>query len=46
MEANYPPDFSSPESFFKWGWARHNDVNLRLGKPKFPYEDALRKYTL
>jgi hypothetical protein len=45
MEANYPPDFSSPEAFFRWGWMRHNDVNLRLGKSKFSYEDALRIHT-
>lgn len=28
-----PPDFSSPEAFYRWGIAVHNDVNELLGKP-------------
>lgn len=28
-----PPDFSSPEAFYRWGVAVHNDVNKLLGKP-------------
>ena len=28
-----PPDTSSPEALFVWGWAFHNEVNRRLCKP-------------
>ena len=35
-----PPVFSSDEAFFEWGWARHNDVNIKLGKEIFPLEKS------
>ena len=40
LEINYPPDFSSAEAFFIWGWARHNDVNQRLLKLPISLEEA------
>lgn len=27
LEAKFPPDFSSPQAFFRWAWARHDDVS-------------------
>jgi hypothetical protein len=38
--ADYPPDFSSPEAFWNWGWFLHNWVNEKLGKPIVSLEDA------
>ena len=29
---------------FVWSWEFHNSVNIRLGKPEFPYEEALSYY--
>jgi len=29
---------------FHWTWQFHNDVNERLEKPQFPYEEALAYY--
>jgi hypothetical protein len=40
LTSKYPPDFSSAKAFFGWGWARHNDVNERLGKPVFLLDEA------
>jgi hypothetical protein len=40
----FPPDFSSAESFFKWGVDAHNKVNERLGKSQFSYKDAVTLY--
>lgn len=44
-----PPDFSSDQAFFEWGWARHNDVNEKLHTldhphPPFPLEKAYETY--
>ena len=36
-----PPDFTTPEAFFRWGVALHNAVNRKLGKPELTYEEAL-----
>jgi hypothetical protein len=39
--ADNPPDYSSPEAFFRWGVALHNAVNAKLGKPEITTEEAL-----
>lgn len=39
-----PPNFSSAKEFFKWGVEAHNRVNMKLGKPIFPYDQALLVY--
>lgn len=39
-----PPDFSSALAFFTWTFDCHNDVNVRLGKPIFSFEDACVLY--
>ena len=36
-----PPDFTTPEAFFRWGVALHNAVNRKLGKPELTIEEAL-----
>ena len=38
--ADYPPDFSSPDAFWRWGWFMHNAVNEKLGKPLISLEEA------
>jgi hypothetical protein len=38
--ASNPPDFSSPSSFWAWGWRFHNWVNASLGKPQITIEEA------
>jgi hypothetical protein len=40
FKKDYPPDFSSPEAFWNWGWFLHNWVNEKLGKPIVSLEDA------
>jgi hypothetical protein len=35
-----PPDFSTPETFWNWGWYLHNWVNEKLGKPLLSHEEA------
>jgi len=43
LEDKYPPDFSSPENFFRWGWERHNDVSrLHSKKPTITFEEAYK----
>lgn len=44
LERNSPPDFLSPEAFFEWSWARHNDVNRKLGKPEISLDEAKNLY--
>lgn len=39
-----PPDLSSPESFWRWGFDLHNWVNAKLGKPFIPIEDAIKQW--
>lgn len=39
-----PPDLSTPETYFAWSVAAHNEVNARLGKPILPLDDARRLY--
>lgn len=40
----HPPEFSSPEAFFRWGWFVHNAVNEKLGKPLVDLDDALKQW--
>ena len=40
-KADNPPDFSTPEAFFRWGVALHNAVNRKLGKPELTTTEAL-----
>jgi len=40
-----PPVFNDPRSFFKWAWARHNDVSATIGKPPITFEQAVELYT-
>ena len=41
LENQYPPDFSSPQAFFEWGWARHDDVSrLHSHRPRLTLEQA------
>jgi hypothetical protein len=35
-----PPDLSSPEAYFAWTVARHNEVNVRKGKPVVSLDEA------
>ena len=35
-----PPDFSSPEAYWLWGFNLHNYVNRKLGKPELTIEEA------
>ena len=46
----HPPDVTSRKTLTRWLWARHNDVNKRLGKKvvsfehaKYLYDESLRK---
>jgi hypothetical protein len=41
-----PPKLASRDSFFEWTVARHNDVNLRLGKKAMSVADAYISYKL
>jgi hypothetical protein len=38
--ADFPPDFSCPDAFWRWGWFIHNAVNEKLGKPLISLEEA------
>ena len=40
-KADNPPDFSTPEAFFRWGVDLHNAVNRKLGKAELTIEEAL-----
>lgn len=44
MVEKYPPDFSSRAGFFAWTVDRHNDVNIRLGKPTVTLNEAVGLY--
>lgn len=44
LKEKLPPDFSSPQAFFEWGWACHNDVNRRLGKAELSLDEAKQLY--
>ena len=39
-KASNPPDFSSPEALWIWGFNLHNWVNRKLGKPELTVEEA------
>lgn len=41
LVANFPPDFSSRQAFFRWTVDAHNLVNQMLGKPELTYEQAI-----
>lgn len=36
-----PPDFSSPNAYWLWGYNLHNWVNRKLGKTELTIEEAL-----
>lgn len=40
-KADNPPDFTTPEAFFRWGVNLHNAVNRKLGKPELTIDEAL-----
>ena len=47
LEKQYPPNFSSPEKFWDWGWGFHNVINNNLTEegyphPQIPYDEAVR----
>ena len=35
LKKDFTPDFSSPQVFYNWTVAAHNQVNKRLGKPHY-----------
>lgn len=37
-----PPEFH--EDLLRWSWEFHNDVNEKLGKNKFSYDDFIYRY--
>ena len=39
-----PPDLASSESLQRWMWTFHNDVNVRLKKKAFTYEEYRGAY--
>ena len=39
-KASTPPDFSSPEALWLWGFNLHNWVNRKLGKPELTVDEA------
>lgn len=39
-----PPDYSSKDSYFKWTYDLHSQVNAKLGKPNLSLEEARKKY--
>ena len=41
---DHPPDFSSPESIFAWGFDLHNAVNRKLLRPEFTYAAAWQRW--
>ena len=40
LETKFPPDFSSEEAFFIWGFERHNDANRLLGRSDYSLLEA------
>lgn len=34
-----PPAIETAETFRRWVWERHNEVNRRTGKPEFPWDN-------
>jgi hypothetical protein len=42
--ARAPPDLSDTYAYQAWTVDFHNDVNIRLGKPVYPFEAYLRAY--
>ena len=39
-KASTPPDFSSPQALWLWGFHLHNWVNRKLGKPELTVDEA------
>ncbi len=45
LTKQFPPDFSTPQAFFEWGWARHDDVSrLHSKRPRITLEEAYAIY--
>jgi hypothetical protein len=42
LKKQNPPDFSSPENYFRWGVWLHNEINERLGKQQVTLEEAIQ----
>lgn len=42
LKKENPPDFSSPEAYFKWGVWLHNKVNEKLEKQQVTLEEAIQ----
>ena len=40
--AKAPPDASSPDALFVWGWAFHQAVNAKLGRRGIELDEARR----
>lgn len=40
LKAEDPPDFSSPENYWLWGFRLHNKINKKLDRPELSLEDA------
>lgn len=41
---DHPPDFSSPESIFAWGFDLHNAVNRKLLRPEVTFASAWQRW--
>jgi len=45
LTEDHPPDFSSPQAFFEWGYWRHDDVSrLHSKRPQISLEQAYAMY--
>lgn len=40
LKSEDPPDFSSPEAYWLWGFRLHNKINVKLERPELSLEDA------
>lgn len=40
----HPPEVRTGPEFQQWGWAFHNRVNARLGKPQFTFAQFRQRY--
>lgn len=39
----FPPDITDRDAYFRWTWAVHNQVNERLGRAIFDFEQAYKQ---
>ena len=46
MLRDSPPDLRSRQAYLAWTVARHNEVDIRLGKPTLSIEDAAAMHDL